>query len=82
MLARSAKVQSDLKQEFITLAWPELQKSTMSGHGVPHAVAETLAARGDACRESSEGAPMRGWLRKSVVRHVWAWGSTSPRHGA
>ena len=66
--------------------------------------AETLAARGDACRESSEGAPMRGWLSRRgsldvftvtargslcgggfvepVVRHGWAWGSTSPRHGA
>ena len=68
MLARRAKVQSDLKQEFITLAWPELRNPPCSGHGVPHVVAETLEGRaqGDACRESSEGAPMRGWLSLSL----------------
>ena len=43
MLARSAKrVQSDLKQRFITLAWPELQKSAILWAWGPHAVAETL----------------------------------------
>ena len=40
--AKRKKVRSDLKQEFITLAWPELQNPPCSGHGVPHAMAETL----------------------------------------
>ena len=71
MLARSAKVQSDLKQRFITLAWPETQKSAMSGMGF-HMLWLRLSrghARRDACRESSEGAPMRGWLVEPAVHH-------------
>ena len=32
--AKHKKVESDLKHEFITLAWPELQSPPCSGHGV------------------------------------------------
>ena len=65
------KVQSDLKQRFITLAWPELQKSAMLWAWGPHAVAETLegACLGQTHVERAQGAPRRGWLEEPVLHH-------------
>ena len=45
ILARCAKVQIGLKHRFITLAWPEAQKSAMLLAWGPHSVAETLERR-------------------------------------
>ena len=41
----------------------------MSGHGVPHGVAETLAARGDECRERAQRGPLCGGGLEPAFHH-------------
>ena len=54
----------------------------MSGHGVPHGVAESLAAPGDALQGELRGVPLDegGFVEPGVrtclgmgIHHVWAW---------
>ena len=75
-LARSAsKVQSDLKQRFITLAWPELQKSAISGMGFHIQWLRLLRPKATHVERAQRGPLCRGGIVAPAVHHVWAWGS-------